>query len=361
MSLAAPPSTRSRILVVDDEIGPRESLRMLLKPAHEIKTADSARAALEEIAAFHPDLVIADIKMPEMDGLEMLRRIKQIDASIEVVMITAYASLETVKTALGHGACEYLIKPFSRQDLEDVVRRALLRRQTDLGTRGQVARLVEEMRSLSSKTLELEEAARREAAEQSVRFTQLSILRRLAHGIVGQLDLAQITTAVADQLQDALGYDRVAVELDGRTDAANDAQDDSLTLRTPTGVDFLRLEAGAQFDSGVIRVRSEAGTESAPPLSFRGLGDGAILAFENGIPPDPATRQDQLEYRAYDVADTFTVGTANGRLKTGLHFSRPNETPARVSYSVMQAMGVPMGEWGKGSNKVTSPIPGLLT
>ncbi len=214
MSLAAPPAARARILVVDDEMGPRESLRMLLKPAYEIKTSDSARAALEQIGEFRPDLVIVDIKMPEMDGLEMLRRIKQVDSAIEVVMITAYASLETVKLALSRGAFEYLIKPFSRQDLEDVVRRALRRRQADLGARGQIARLVDEMRSLSGKTRELEEAARREGAEQSLRLTQLSILRRLAHGIVAQLDLAQVTTAVADQLRGALGYDRVTIELD---------------------------------------------------------------------------------------------------------------------------------------------------
>jgi PAS domain S-box-containing protein len=211
MTLAAPPATRSRILVVDDEIGPRESLRMLLKPAHEIRTADNARAALQELEQFRPDLVILDIKMPEVDGLEVLRRIKRIDPAIEVVMITAYASLETVKLALSHGAFEYLIKPFSRQDLEDIVRRALLRRHADLGARDQVARLVEEMRSLSSKTRDLEEAARREAAEQSLRVTQLSILREIARTIVGQLELQQMTAAVTDQLRRALGYDGVTI------------------------------------------------------------------------------------------------------------------------------------------------------
>jgi len=211
VSLAAPPAARSRILVVDDEMGPRESLRMLLKPMYEIKTAESARAALQELAAFRPDLVILDIKMPEIDGLEVLRRIKRADPSIEVVMITAYASLETVKLALSHGAFEYLIKPFSRQDLEDVVRRALARRQADLGARGQVDRLVEEMRSLAAKTRELEEAARREAAEQSLRVTQLSILREIARTIVSQLELEQMTRAVTDQLRRALGYDSVSI------------------------------------------------------------------------------------------------------------------------------------------------------
>jgi PAS domain S-box-containing protein len=209
--VAAPPAARSRILVVDDEIGPRESLRMLLKTSHEIKTADGASAALREITEFRPDLVIMDIKMPEMDGLEVLRRIKRQDPSIEVVMITAYASLETVKLALSHGAFEYLIKPFSRQDLDDVVRRALLRRQAAVGQRDQVAYLVEEMRSLAGKARELEEAARREATEQSLRVTQLSILREVARTIVGQLVPSEMAEAVTDQLRRTLGYDAVAI------------------------------------------------------------------------------------------------------------------------------------------------------
>jgi two-component system cell cycle sensor histidine kinase/response regulator CckA len=127
------------------------------------------------------------------------------------VMITAYASLETVKTALTHGAFEYLIKPFSRQDLEDVVRRALGRRHAELGARGQVAKMVEEMRRLAAKTRELEEAVRRDAIEQSLRVTQLSILREIARTFVGQLEYQAISTAVTGQLNNALGYDVVAI------------------------------------------------------------------------------------------------------------------------------------------------------
>jgi len=214
MNATAPPTARSRILVVDDEIGPRESLRMLLKPAHEIHTADGPQAALEEIGRFHPDLVILDVKMPQMDGLEVLRRIKRTDPSLEVVMITAYASLETVKQALSYGAFEYLIKPFSRQDLEDVVARALERRRTSLGARTEVTTLVTQMRSLAAKTREMEEAARRETAEQSLRVTQLSLLREIGRTIVGQLDLSKITAAVVEQLRRALGYDSVVISLE---------------------------------------------------------------------------------------------------------------------------------------------------
>jgi PAS domain S-box-containing protein len=210
VSLAAP---RSRILVVDDEIGPRESLRMLLKTRYEVATAEGGAAALRDVAAFRPDVLIMDIKMPQIDGLEVLRRVKAVDASIEVIMISAYASVETVRTALTYGAFEYLIKPFARQDLEETVRRALARRQAELGQRGQVAMLVREMRQLAAKTRELEEAARRDAAQQSLRVTQLSILRELSRMILTKLDPTEMNAAITQQLRTALGYEHVDIVL----------------------------------------------------------------------------------------------------------------------------------------------------
>ena len=206
-------SDRPRILVVDDEIGPRESLRMILKPSYEIVTADSGETALKTLSTFSPDLVFMDIKMPKMDGIELLQRIKSMDPTIEAVMITAYASLDTVKNALTHGAFEYLIKPFSRSDLEETVRRALARRQAELGKTSQLSSLVNEMRVLSTKTRTLEEEARREQAEQSLRVTQLSILREISRGILGQLDLAELTAGIAVQLKESLGYDEAQVIL----------------------------------------------------------------------------------------------------------------------------------------------------
>ncbi|MBI2204709.1 MAG: response regulator [Candidatus Rokubacteria bacterium] len=237
MTPRAAAAQQSRILVVDDELGPRESLRMLLKPVYEVRTAQSGRAALDEIPGFRPDLMILDIKMAEMDGLEVLSRVKQMDPAIEVVMITAYASLETVKLALTRGAFEYLIKPFSRQELEDVVRRALLRRQADLSREGQAAKLVDEMRALAAKTRDLEETARREAAEQSLRVTQLSVLREISRGLVTRLEPAELTAAITEQLQAALGYDAVAVVLDARLPSRATERDvTTLAIRDANGV-----------------------------------------------------------------------------------------------------------------------------
>ena len=204
---------RPKVLVVDDEMGPRESLRMILKPRYEIAVADSGEAALKTLSTFRPDLIFMDIKMPQMDGIELLRRIKGVDPSIEVVMITAYASLETVKNALTHGAFEYLIKPFSRQDLEETARRALARRETEVGTRNQLTALVNEMRAQAAKARSRELESRSEQGDQALRVTQLSILREISRSLLGQLDFRQLTAAITAQLKDALGYEEATVRL----------------------------------------------------------------------------------------------------------------------------------------------------
>src|SRR5215472_64230 len=297
-------SDRARVLVVDDELGPRESLRMILKPRYDIATAESGEAALKTLTAFHPDLVFMDIKMPQMDGIELLQRIKRTDPSIEVVMITAYASLETVKNALTHGAFEYLIKPFSRQDLEETARRALARRQTELGTRSQVATLVEEMRSLSAKTRDLEEEARREQAEQSLRVTQLSILREISRGILGQLDFAELTRTITAQLKNALGYDEVAVHLGPTAPASAPASarivcpiaDDEATLgylvaanRTAGSIDPRERELLEMLsESLALAIRNSrlygevAETKQSLEQVIRSAGDAIIAVDRNG-------------------------------------------------------------------------------
>ncbi len=109
--------------------------------------------------------------------------------------------------------------------------------------------------------------------------------------------------AAATPLPDVAFEGIEAVEIDGRSGP----NDDDLTIRTDAGLDFVLFEPGPQFDSGVVRVRSTAGTESAAPLSFRALGEDAILSFGS-----VGGREDVLEYRGYDVSDTFTIIPANG-------------------------------------------------
>jgi two-component system, NtrC family, response regulator AtoC len=120
---------KPRILLVDDEEGVRMSLRALLEREYRIASVPSGEAAIEALPRFCPDVVLLDVRLlPGMSGLDALERIKAFDRRIEVVMITAFASLATLNEALRRGACGYLIKPFPCRDLELMVRDALGRR-----------------------------------------------------------------------------------------------------------------------------------------------------------------------------------------------------------------------------------------
>ena len=122
-------SARPRVLLVDDEAGVRMSLRALLEGEYRIESAPSGEAAVQELPRFRPDVVLLDVRLlPSMSGLDALERIKAFDERIEVVMITAFASLATLNEALRRGAFGYLIKPFPRRDLDLMVRDALGRR-----------------------------------------------------------------------------------------------------------------------------------------------------------------------------------------------------------------------------------------
>lgn len=138
-----------RLLVVDDELGPREALRMILKSKYQVMTAVNGPDALQCIAKMPPDIVLLDIRMRQMNGIQVLQAIKQIDPTIEVIMITAYASLATAREAMAYEAVEYLTKPFSKQEVERAVEKAIARRAKRAGVRLEVWTLLEQMRTLA--------------------------------------------------------------------------------------------------------------------------------------------------------------------------------------------------------------------
>jgi signal transduction histidine kinase/FixJ family two-component response regulator len=141
--------SRQRILIVDDELGPREALRMILKAHYDVSTARNGPEGLEQVRQTPPDVVFLDIKMPGMSGMEVLKAIKQCDPGIEVVMMTAYASLETAREAVAHSASDYLIKPFTKADVEKAVSKALARRAAQTGPHHEMRALLAQMRTLA--------------------------------------------------------------------------------------------------------------------------------------------------------------------------------------------------------------------
>ncbi len=110
--------TKGTILIVDDEMGPRESLRMILKPHYETFTANNGKEALAILRQQGKiDVVTLDLKMPGLSGLDTLREIRRFYPEVEVVVITAYGSPENVKEANRNGARSFVCKPFNAMDL----------------------------------------------------------------------------------------------------------------------------------------------------------------------------------------------------------------------------------------------------
>jgi signal transduction histidine kinase len=114
-------------VVIDDETGPRESLRILFKNTYDVYCAESSGKGIELLKTFHPDVVILDIRMPTGSGIDGLREIRSLDASVSVVMLTGYASVETAQEAVRLGATDYVKKPFDIQEMRSVVERYIAR------------------------------------------------------------------------------------------------------------------------------------------------------------------------------------------------------------------------------------------
>src|SRR6201987_2801966 len=112
-----------QILVIDDEMGPRESLRMLLKPNYQVHTADCVEAGLKLLKEKNPDTIVMDIRMPGVSGIEGLRQIREIDPHLSVIMLTGFGALETAKKALRLGANDYIAKPFDAHEMQQVINR----------------------------------------------------------------------------------------------------------------------------------------------------------------------------------------------------------------------------------------------
>jgi signal transduction histidine kinase len=112
-----------QILVIDDEMGPRESLRMLLKPNYKVHTADCVEAGIKLLKEKSPDTIVMDIRMPGVSGIEGLRQIREIDPHLSVIMLTGFGALDTAKEALRLGANDYISKPFDAHEMQQVIDR----------------------------------------------------------------------------------------------------------------------------------------------------------------------------------------------------------------------------------------------
>ena len=120
----------ANILVIDDEVGMREGCRRVLVPeGFQVKTAEHGVEGLRKLREGTFDLVLLDVMMPGMSGLELLERIREHDPNIVCVMITGFATVDLAAQAMKQGARDFLPKPFTSDELLEVVQRGLDERQ----------------------------------------------------------------------------------------------------------------------------------------------------------------------------------------------------------------------------------------
>jgi two-component system response regulator HydG len=123
-------SDQGKLLIVDDELSVRDSLnKWFHEEGYEVGTAESASEALSRLAEQRWDAALLDIKMPGTDGIELQRRLHEIDPQMIVIMMTGYASVETAVTALKNGAYDYVTKPLDPDEIAHLVKNALAHRR----------------------------------------------------------------------------------------------------------------------------------------------------------------------------------------------------------------------------------------
>ena len=121
------------ILIVDDELAVRESLRILLKPYYEIYTASDGETALNIIKERKIHLITLDLNMPKLSGIETLREIRKIDGEVPVMIITGYGTQKDEREALLHGVKHFIAKPFNTNRIIAVINEILGERSEQKG------------------------------------------------------------------------------------------------------------------------------------------------------------------------------------------------------------------------------------
>src|SRR5277367_3182577 len=164
------------LLIVDDEEGPRQSLRVIFKDDYNLLMANDGARAIELARQNKIDVCITDIRMAGMSGVELLDHLKRVDPAMEVIMLTAYETVDTLRLALRLGACDYLNKPFDISTMRKAVASAMERRS-----------LGEEIRNNGQQLHELQKELQNQRMVEEITRTRGEIYASIIHDINGPL------------------------------------------------------------------------------------------------------------------------------------------------------------------------------
>jgi len=251
-----------QILVIDDEMGPRESLRMLLKPNYQVHTADCVETGIKLLKEKHPDTIVMDIRMPGVSGIEGLRQIREIDPHLSVIMLTGFGALETAKEALRLGANDYISKPFDAHEMQQVIGRNVERTRAHRTSEHASS----EIKELNNRLLQ-----------------QLAQKERLAS--LGQAS-AEFVHDLGNPLTIVWGYVQLLAKRLEKSESGNGAQQDAASVK-----ELNIIEQNVRLCRELLTMwQSYGNVEASPPkdISVSGIlrevlkGIGA-MATENGV------------------------------------------------------------------------------
>jgi two-component system sensor histidine kinase/response regulator len=177
-TMSAKETTRRTLLIVDDEEGPRQSLRVVFKSEYDLLLASDGPTAIDLARKHKVDAAILDIRMTGMSGIEVLQGLKTVDPHIEVIMLTAYETIDTVRQALRHGACDYLNKPFDIPAIRTAVANAMERRSLSF-----------EVKANSEKLKDLADELQNQRLEEALVRSRGEIYASIIHDINGPLTI----------------------------------------------------------------------------------------------------------------------------------------------------------------------------
>src|SRR5436853_1748426 len=211
------PSDLGRILIVDDEQSVREVLaEYFTEQGYEVATAESGKRALSVLPEHRPDLVLLDIRMPEMDGVETLKRLRQVAPAVSVIMVTANEDVALARATLKIGAVDYVSKPFDFAYLERAVMAGLMQAG---GPPAPPASGDDPWRALAHVTFRVVRGMAQAARASTGTRLEDAVLRAAREAAAGRGEAAAATlgevellVAVAAELRDLAGADLAGVQ-----------------------------------------------------------------------------------------------------------------------------------------------------
>lgn len=187
-SKPAAPEKKGTLLIVDDEEGPRQSLRVVFKGDYNLHLASDGSQALEIIQQHKVDVALIDIRMSGMSGIQVLEKIKALQPGIQVIMLTAYETIDTIRQALRLGACEYLNKPFDIATVRKAVASAMEQHS-----------LTEQIQANNEKLAALQAELKNQKMQEEMSRSRGEIYASIIHDLNGPLTVISGYISLIDQ------------------------------------------------------------------------------------------------------------------------------------------------------------------